>query len=558
MSTKKAPKIAATKTKDTLYIDVDDEITAVIDKVVSSKHKIVAVVLPKHATVFQSIVNMKLLKKAASEVQKNIALITSDKAVLPIASTVGLHVAKTPSSKPEIPELAALTPSKVEPEDGVTAPEAASADNAAGDTDDSVIEIDNTASNTTSVVETTSASKKAKTKKKRSMTIPDFSKFSVRLALAGVVFALLIVLWVFGFVILPKATITIETDVSSVPINALLTTKVGAESLDVEEKILPAERVQVEKVDSATVEATGEKNIGAAASGVMNLTNCIDDGEDKIVPAGTAFSAGSLTFTTTEAVKLDFAIYAGNNCLSDDFGRDKDVPVVASAPGPEYNVNAQSYNSSISGIRAYGSEMSGGTSELVTVVSQEDVERATQQLEGTSKSAALEELRKQLIEAGKLALDASLTTGEPQVSVSPAVDTEASEVTVRSEITYAMVGVNESDLIMILDDEIKEQLEGQDKNIRDNGLSSANIQLVEQPDEATGRYSLETIATAGPELDQDAIKESIAGKKRGDIEKLLQAIDGVRNVTVNYSPAWITTTPKSAQKIELVLQEQDD
>lgn len=57
--------------KDTIYIDVDDEITGIIDKVVSSKHKIVALVLPKRAAVLQSIVNMKLLKRVAMRIKSN-------------------------------------------------------------------------------------------------------------------------------------------------------------------------------------------------------------------------------------------------------------------------------------------------------------------------------------------------------------------------------------------------------------------------------------------------------------------------------------------------------
>ena len=53
--------------KDVIYIDVDDEITTIIDKVRSSQSKILALVLPKRATTLQSIVNMKLLKRSADE-----------------------------------------------------------------------------------------------------------------------------------------------------------------------------------------------------------------------------------------------------------------------------------------------------------------------------------------------------------------------------------------------------------------------------------------------------------------------------------------------------------
>src|SRR5690606_2240814 len=86
------------------YIDVDDEITSIIDKVSSSKKKIVALVLPKRAAVLQSVVNMKLLKRKADDAEKKLVLITSEAGLMPLAGAAGLHVAKTLQSKPEIPE----------------------------------------------------------------------------------------------------------------------------------------------------------------------------------------------------------------------------------------------------------------------------------------------------------------------------------------------------------------------------------------------------------------------------------------------------------------------
>jgi hypothetical protein len=94
--------MAASK-KETVYIDIDDEITGVIDKVRNSRAKIVALVLPKRAAVLSSIVNMKLLKKTADADKKNVVLITSEAGLLPIAGAVGMFVAKSLSSKPSIP-----------------------------------------------------------------------------------------------------------------------------------------------------------------------------------------------------------------------------------------------------------------------------------------------------------------------------------------------------------------------------------------------------------------------------------------------------------------------
>ena len=71
--------------KDTIYIDIDEEITGIIDKVRASDGKIVALVLPKRASVLQSIVNMKLLKRSADEAKKHLVLITSEAGLLPLA-----------------------------------------------------------------------------------------------------------------------------------------------------------------------------------------------------------------------------------------------------------------------------------------------------------------------------------------------------------------------------------------------------------------------------------------------------------------------------------------
>ena len=84
----------------TIYIDIDDEITAIIDKLRSSFAKVVAFVLPKRATTLQSIVNMKLLKRAADQEKKNLVLVTTESGLMPLAGAVGLHVAATPTSRP--------------------------------------------------------------------------------------------------------------------------------------------------------------------------------------------------------------------------------------------------------------------------------------------------------------------------------------------------------------------------------------------------------------------------------------------------------------------------
>src|SRR5665647_1488716 len=94
--------------KDVIYIDVEDDITAIIGKVKASKEKIVALVPPKRIGVLQSAVNLRLVARSAKQSNKQLVLITSNQALIALSAAAKLPVAKNLQSKPEIAEISAL------------------------------------------------------------------------------------------------------------------------------------------------------------------------------------------------------------------------------------------------------------------------------------------------------------------------------------------------------------------------------------------------------------------------------------------------------------------
>ena len=96
--------------KDVIYIDAEDDITAIISKVKSSNERIVALVPPKQVGVLQSAVNLRILARVAKTVDKHLVLITSNSALLPLAAAAELPVAKNLQTKPVVPELPATKP----------------------------------------------------------------------------------------------------------------------------------------------------------------------------------------------------------------------------------------------------------------------------------------------------------------------------------------------------------------------------------------------------------------------------------------------------------------
>src|ERR1700683_540390 len=82
-----------------LYLEADEDITSAIDKLAKAPGAAVQIVVPKRSTMLQSIINLKLLKKAAETHHKDLVLVTGDKIATELAARVGLAVAPTLGAK---------------------------------------------------------------------------------------------------------------------------------------------------------------------------------------------------------------------------------------------------------------------------------------------------------------------------------------------------------------------------------------------------------------------------------------------------------------------------
>ncbi len=78
--------------QEKLYIDVDEEITTVVDRLRHSPAQSVSVVVPQRAVLLQSIVNLKLLGREAKKIGKNLILMTKDEEGIVFASRAGIEV----------------------------------------------------------------------------------------------------------------------------------------------------------------------------------------------------------------------------------------------------------------------------------------------------------------------------------------------------------------------------------------------------------------------------------------------------------------------------------
>lgn len=535
--------------KDTIYIDIEDDITSIVARVKKATEQIVALVPPKRTGVLQSSVNLKLLKKAADGTKKHLVLITADPALKALAAGAQIPVAKNLQSKPELAELPdeeadddvirgeeiaigdlakTAEPSKTpthEPEDKELSAAVAKLD---GDED-----------------ETAERGKKAKSGKK----IPNFDKFRKRIIIFGGLGLALIVFLVWAIWFAPRAKIIVLTKTSSESISTVVTLDPNT-ATNIENNVLQPIVKQTKKANTIDFDATGTKDIGEKATGDVNVYNdrqpisgytC----NPASLPAGTIIASGSLQFALDGAVTVP--------C-----GDAMRVSVTAAQIGPNYNIGANT-NLLISGqgdlvYAVARSAFSGGSKETVKVVQQSDIDKVADRLKSQDESARVKDELKSQMGSDVTLIDESFVVAPGDITSKPAVGERADRATASLEVTYSIVAIGNRDLNDLLDKLAMKTTDNVDnQRVYDNGLAKLQTKDFRGQDGNRSSVRLVTTAKIGPKLDEDKIRTNSAGLRSGEIRAILSDTPGVESVEVNFSPFWVSRAP-DAKKIKVELR----
>ena len=532
--------------KDVIYIDVEDDITTIIGKVKSSKEKIIALVPPKRIGVLQSAVNLQLLTRTAESADKRIVLITNDHALSGLAASANIPVAKNLQSRPELAEIPAL---KVDNDDDIidgrnlpigelqkTADKPESLGSAA------VNEL---------IAENNSkkpADKKSKTKDKKGKggKIPNFNLFRKKFVIIGGLVILLIgfLVWAIGFA--PRATVVISAKSTTITTDEDVT--IGTElTTDPTNKTIKAVKQETTQDISVQFSATGKKQVGERATGKVKLSTPLASLIGKTVPSGTQLTADGVSFTTNSAVTFTLQNFTGVT-----------VNITAAAIGDDYNGISGSMSGVTSGVSAdIVGETSGGTSREITVVSENDIAKATESLDGQKDSTAEDKL-KSAFGSSAMIIEDSYKEERSTPSSSVAVDNEASgAVTLKATVTASMYAIDNSEMESYLKASANTELEGKtSQKIYKSGADEAKLTQYAEA-ESGGTIRIAANSTVGPSIDEDEVKDQVKGKNYGDIQSSLESIDGVNDVDTKFWPFWVSTVPDDTDRITIEFDLQD-
>lgn len=522
---------------DNIYIDNDDDITSVVEKIAKSKKKSVKLIPPKRVGFLQSAVSMKLIKRTARKFNKDVVIVTIDPTLSNLAAISGVMIARSLKVEPELLEID--EPDQADGLDEIDGKNYAD-ENEKKNPKDKDIEVELRQINVDDDLDDETG-KRAGQKKNTTKKAPNFAKFRKWLLLGGGLAVLLIGFLVWALVFAPRATITIYAETTSEKIQKDVKLGDGL-ATDSTAGTIKTTTKQEKREESVEAEATGQRDIGKHAVGVASITTNSATLSTQGLAAGATVTLDGKQFVTQESV--GFVV----DPETDSFIATS-VPIVAQSNGEAYNVTDGVGNVAGVNATAIGST-SGGTSKIAKIVTEVDVRQAQEKLKGEEAENIRSDMTVKLGDSYVVIA----TSFKSQVSdpvATPAIGevTESGKFELTVTTTYTLIGISKEEIKNFTKkilDEKAESLGGQ--KIYDYGEDQANLNSFAPSgsgDTASG--VLVAKGKLGPVIHSSDVVKDMAGKKTMEVKAILEKKSGVTRVDVDMF--FTSTVPTDPNKV---------
>lgn len=588
--------------KDVIYIEPEQDITDILANIKGSKNKIVALVPPKKAGVLRSAVNFKLIAKAARQNEKTVVLITTDESLRRLAGSVAMPIAKNLQSKPQLPDdddaiefgddkesddtidgKDGKAEAKGEPEEGKdeaeakddapkAAPVAKKVPVAAAvkvekkKPAEDVIEGEPEPEAEDDVEPKTKNEKAAA--KMKGMKIPNFAKYRKYIIIGGVALVIIILFSFWANVIAPAAKISVKVHTTSSNFTEKITFVKDESKADPKKGVFYLEEKTIAKKGEKEFKATGQMDKGTKATGKITITRpkgdiiASDANLKFIVPKGTTFTIGGKAFVSSEDADLSasstaLGICHYKACTVNDIT--KTISVVAKENGEGYNVAAATTGiaSSVSipsNYKVTSTAMTGGSSKMVTIVSKEDFETASSDIEMPDINDIKRELESEF--GGNYVLLGDMKQTEPKVISSPALNEEVGDkITpkISKEISYTMYAVQREAVETYIKTVVSSTLGDDTQMIYDTGIDKAFFEAFQNSADDNSA-KLKTTVKTGPRVTDEMVREKCLGYKVGECQSRLKSINGVSSAKIDTSYFFVMSVPADTNKTEVNIE----
>lgn len=574
--------------KKIIYIDIDDEITQVYDRIKNLKIQDIYIVVPARAALFQSIVNLKILKRKVQDLGKKISIITNDRIGIHLANQAEIPIfdrmEESHQDRQKVEKI--LNPKlRISPLKASSNPVVADNPRRLPSKKISIFEIVRRAkyglghnkSRLNLLSGKSSSDKSSLSPKKSFVLFPTH-----RRAMSVLIVLSLIVLLGISYVTLPGATISLtpKSNVIEMSVNITLA---DSEKNSIELSNHPPHTIASYAISTTikktfTYHSSGQIFQGTNATGKITIINELNR-EWPLVPKTRFQTPEGFVFRSQQFVTVPPATAEGFgtmevNVVADEFD------VFSQVIGERGNIGSSTFflpglsESSRKVLYAKSTEpLSGGTTVVIQKVLKEDLQAAEEKAKTEILAQIVPELKNYVQTLNEtnhtnLALlsddvvgEVAIKKGEPRVFIpKDLADKQLETFEVSAEVDAAGVAYNASELLNILKEELKLR-KSPEKRLLGVDESSVFYRVFEMNDEikkikitATikGReaYEINPETVNGARFIQK-MTESILGKKREEAKDFIQNLPEVNKIEIKTWPVWAPTLPTVVNNIKV-------
>lgn len=564
----------------TIYLEPDEEITSVIDRLTQTEENEVNLVVPAEAQILQSSINLKLLKREADNLGKNITLITADELGQRIASQAGLIVRSGFNWRDQEKEdILDVLVEELEPEAKLTVKQSVKKEQS--------IER-GPKTRMADIVKPAPPAKPwrkiklpwSKPRKMPEATLqrqeipleplgeparprrirwprPSFKWFQLSPKFFFIFIGLtLIVAGLVAYLVLPTTEIIISPQIESITFGLQVKGSKDISQIDSILNKIPLQLVRVEKTLSREFPATGEKQLNEKARGIITVYNEYSSSPQTLVAATRFLSSEEKLFRTTQTIVVPGAKVEEGKIVPSTI----EVEVMADQPGAEYNIGPADFT--IPGFKGtakytgfYGrskAPMTGGSTGKVKIVTSEDLEKAFAQLTEELKKIASQALEEQMPTDLKL-IEGALLEEEVETSASQKAEARADNFVVEVKVAVRALLFNEKNLQDLVDLNLASQ-------IATNKIPLAETQQIQwdKPvidwDKTEVSLPLHIQEDMAWQIDSQTLKKDLAGLTEIEVRKYLAKRPEIEKAKVTFWPFWVKRVPLQVSKIKIVIE----
>ena len=560
-------------TKKVLYIEIDEAVASVHERVSHLPQAALYLVVPRKAVLFQSLVNLKFLKTKFEEQGKTMVLVTTDSTGKHLAEKLQIPVAP----RVEVEKIEAASPEPT-PEMKIQ-PIQARRNEVIRDQPKRFTEKKMTISEFVQEFRKKRKGGKTETASSLSLLKPHRKFLSLILILSFGLFLLI------GYVALPGVTLYIRPSFDPLDhtSNIVLADKRKNQNLLQQNKphVIASEEVSTVTKQTKVFSATSQEFYGESARGSLTIVNTLPETWD--LKAGTRFQTEEdLVFRLRDGITVP----AGSAGNAGELVPGKLQAVVIADPFDAYgkpvgergNISPTRFFlpglSKLNQSRLWGESqvpMAGGTTAYRKIVKSEDIEAAKKQIRDNLTEMAREELRQYLETQNELNQTNLVLLDDRRYLKTELMDLRLSEdlegsvrekFEVFAKIRAQGVAYDADQLYAILKQEIQGRVHP-DMQLRPESIRPDNLQYeVIDEDPLSGlikmtatikgieEYIVDSESEPGRRLG-DKIKSKILSLPVGQAQGILENFPEIDAVVIKTWPFWLNHMPRLPENIRI-------